>query len=229
MVGLTRSIFGLVLVLGLAATSAAQAPLNLQIRGGQVTLQAENVALRTILSEWARVGGTNVIGADRVAGPPVSIELTDVPERQALEVLLRNVSGYMLAMRPAGVQGASLFNRILIMPPSVAPRALPQQAATPRFPVNVPPADDEAPPDVVLEGPAGPNRGGPPVRMPTVTGQMPEPLPVPETTEPASPGTPGAVIITPANPFGLPPGSSSQPGVITPVPQPQPPAPPSPD
>jgi hypothetical protein len=211
----------------IASTAAAQDPLSLQIRDGQVTIKAQNIPLRTILAEWARIGGTNVIGADRVAGAPVTVELTAVPEQEALEVLLRNVSGYMLAFRPAGSQGASLYNRILIMPPSVAPRVLPQQTtgAPQRLPQANVPGTDDAPPDIVLEGPAT-NRPGPALRQPTVTGpngQVPAPLPIPETSAPVSPATTPGVIVTPGNPFGVPPGSSSQPGVVTPVPQQQPP------
>ena len=52
----------------------------------------------------------------RVAGAPVTLELTDVPERQALDIVLRSVAGYMLAPRRAGSPGASTFDRIMILP-----------------------------------------------------------------------------------------------------------------
>jgi hypothetical protein len=229
MSGVGRLIVSLAGFLVIAATTAAQEPLSLQIHDGQVTVKAQNVPLRTILSEWARVGGTNVIGAERIAGAPVTLELTDVPERQALEILLRSVSGYMLAMRPAGSRGASVFNRILIMPPSTAPRALPQQTAG--VPVRVAPApvmvpspeaDNDGPPDSGLEGPVRPAT---PVRLPTVNGPnlpTPAPLPVPEAAPPVTQTTPGSVVVTPGNPFGLPAGSSSRPGTVTPVPEGQP-------
>jgi hypothetical protein len=216
MMRVSRLALGFALPLVFASLAAAQDPLLLQIRNGQVTLKAQNVTLRTILTEWARVGGTNIVGADRAGGAPVTIELADVPERQALDVLLRNVSGYMLAMRPTGVQGVSAYNRILIMPPSAAPRALPPQAVgAARFP-QVNPADpDDAPPDVVLEGP-GIARPGQPVRLPNVTGgPIPAPLPVPDTDAPEPSQTPGVVVVSPGNPFGVPVGSSSQPGVLS--------------
>jgi hypothetical protein len=226
MLRVTRLVFALVLFAGVAG---AQEPLSLQIRAGKVTIKAQNVPLRTILTEWARVGGANVVGADRVAGAPVTIELTDVPERQALDVLLRGVSGYMLALRPAGTSGASTFNRILIMPPSAAPRALPPQAGgvpTRVTPVNAPDNDNDAFPEGVPEAPPGPARpGGPGVRFPNVVGQntpTPAPLPGTETASPV-PATPPAIVVTPGNPFGVPVGSSSRPGVVAPVaPQPQP-------
>ena len=228
MSGVGRLIVSLAGFLVLVAAAAAQAPLSLQIHDGQVTINAQNVPLRTILTEWARVGGTNVVGAERVTGAPVTVELTGVPERQALEILLRNVSGYMIAMRPAGSRGASAFNRILIMPPSAAPRALPPQPAGAALrgapapvPVPTPDADDDTPQDTG-EGQARP---APPVRLPTVNGPnlpTPAPLPVPETTPPVPQPTPGSVVVTPNNPFGLPAGSSSRPGTITPVPEGQP-------
>jgi len=213
---------GLACLLASASAASGQEPLVLDIRNGQVTVKAQNIPLRVILNEWARVGGTNVVGADRIAGAPVTIELNAVPERQALDVLLRNVSGYVLAMRPSGVTGASVYNRILIMPPSTAPRPLPNPtvAAGPRLPVVVAEPDDQ---DLELDAPGV--RPGGPVRMPTVVGQSvppgptPAPLPVPDAGTPTSPGTPGSVVITPGNPFGLPPGSSMSPGVISPVPQ----------
>ncbi|MEQ1758278.1 MAG: hypothetical protein ABL986_08170 [Vicinamibacterales bacterium] len=232
MMRVSRLALGFALPLVFASLSAAQDPLLLQIRNGQVTLKAQNVTLRTILTEWARVGGTNIVGADRAGGAPVTIELTEVPERQALDVLLRNVSGYMLAMRPTGVQGVSAYNRILIMPPSAAPRALPPQAAAvaPRFQQANPTDDaDDIPPDVVLEGPGG-GRPGQPVRLPNVTGgPPPAPLPVPETSGPEPSQTPGVVVVGPGNPFGVPAGSSSQPGVISPAPAPTLPRPEPPD
>jgi len=42
-------------------------------------------------------GQTRIVNVDRLSGPPVSIELTNVPEAQALDTLLRAVSGYLAA------------------------------------------------------------------------------------------------------------------------------------
>lgn len=231
---LGRLVLGLSCLLASASAASGQEPLVLDIRDGQVTVRAQNIPLRVILNEWARIGGTNVVGADRIGGAPVTLELSGVPERQALDVLLRNASGYVLGMRPSGVAGASAYNRILIMPPSTAPRPLPNPtvAAGPRLPVAVEEPEEQ---DLELDAPG--LRPGGPVRMPTVVGQSvppgggptPTPLPIPETDGPTSPGTPGVVIITPSNPFGVPPGSSTNPGVISPVPQAPPQREPDPD
>jgi hypothetical protein len=228
MLRVSRLVSGLACLIAVAASASAQEPLSLQIRNGHATIKAENVPLRTILNEWARVGGTNVVGAERIAGgAPVTIDLTDVPERQALDILLRNVSGYLLALRPEGTQGTSVYNRIIIMPPSTAPRALPvQQAGTaPRLPQNLPNSDDDVEPGVVLEGPGSSARPGQPVRLPNVNApntSTPAPLPIPESGSPLPQPMPGTVVVTPGNPFGVPPGSSSRPGEIVPVPQQQP-------
>src|SRR5919201_2367531 len=104
------------------ALAQAPAPLRLQISGGRVTLHADNVPVRTILAEWSRLGGATIVNADRVAGAPLTLDLEGVPERQALEIVLRGVSGYVLAARQPGATGASMYDRIIILPTSVAPR-----------------------------------------------------------------------------------------------------------
>ena len=47
------------ILLGCAASSSAQT-VSLQFNNGRVTLNAQNASLRTILSEWSRVGGTKL-------------------------------------------------------------------------------------------------------------------------------------------------------------------------
>ena len=86
----------------------AEAQLSLQISNGRVTLDAKNVPARQILSEWARIGGTKIVGGDKVTGAPLTLKLADMPEKQALEVILRNVAGFMAAPRLASaIPGAS--------------------------------------------------------------------------------------------------------------------------
>ena len=59
----------------------------------------KNATLRQILAEWARVGQTKIVNAERVPGGPMTLELTNVPEVEALEILLRSAGGYVLAPR----------------------------------------------------------------------------------------------------------------------------------
>src|SRR6185295_1363482 len=118
-----RPFLAAVLLLVVCALPArAQQPIKLEFNNGRVSLNAQNVPLRAILAEWARLGGATIVGGDRVAGAPVTLELVAVPERQALDTLLRTVAAYMLAPRRAGSVGASTFDRILILPTSTAPR-----------------------------------------------------------------------------------------------------------
>lgn len=105
------------------AASASAQTLTLEFRDGRVSIDAANVPVRTILSEWARLGSTKVVGGERVSGAPLTIKLDRVPEAQALEIVLRNVAGYMAAPRSADAAGASAYDRILVMPTSSAPAA----------------------------------------------------------------------------------------------------------
>ncbi len=100
--------------------SAAPGDLRLSIANGRVTLVAQDVTIKQILDEWSRVGQTTIVGAERLMGTPVTIELTDVAEGRALESLLRSASGYIAKPR-AGTPGASTYDRILIMPASRRP------------------------------------------------------------------------------------------------------------
>ena len=115
-----------VVVLGLAggmlAASPSFADVKLTIGNGRVTLVAKDVTVRQILTEWARIGQTKIINLERIPGGPVSIELNNVPEAQALDVLLRSVAGYLAAPRPVDVANLSHFDRIVVMPTSAAPR-----------------------------------------------------------------------------------------------------------
>ena len=59
------------------------------MQNGRVSLVAKDATVRQILAEWARVGQTKIVNVERVPGGPVTLELTNVPEAQALDVLLR--------------------------------------------------------------------------------------------------------------------------------------------
>jgi len=89
---------------------------SVTMNDGRVTLVADNAPLWMVLSEWARVGRTNIVNAEKLAGPPVTLQLVDVPEAKALETVLRSAPGYVVAPRAAAVPGASRYDRILIMP-----------------------------------------------------------------------------------------------------------------
>ena len=224
-----------VLVVGFAAFAAAQTPLQLQISDGRVTLHAQNVPLRTILAEWSKLSGAKIINGDAVTGAPLTLDLEHVPERQALDTILRGVSGYMLAARQPGTVGVSMYDRIMILPTSVAPRNPPPAVAgsTPGIirPVAPRQADDQNADDQdAAQGNDGVPLGRPvPIPRPVVGGApgAPPVLPPVMVVPDNEPQQPPPVVVTPANPFGLPAGSSGRPGVIAPPP-PQQPTPPRP-
>jgi hypothetical protein len=96
--------------------SAAAQELSLEFREGLVRLTANNVPASRILDEWTRLGGTRIVNAERVPGAPLTLQLIDVPERQALDTVLRGAAGYMAAAREMPVAGASAFDTIFVLP-----------------------------------------------------------------------------------------------------------------
>ncbi|MBM3781961.1 MAG: hypothetical protein FJW29_09895 [Acidobacteria bacterium] len=98
------------------AQAHAQGQATLHFAEGRVSVSAANVPLRTLLEDWARLGQTRIVNLDRVVTTPVSITLENVPEAEALEVIMRSAAGYMAAPRAVRLAGASTFDRILVMP-----------------------------------------------------------------------------------------------------------------
>jgi len=215
----------LVILTWLAAGSTALADVQLTIRDGRVSLVAKDATVRQILTEWARVGQTKIVNVERIPGGPITLELKDVPEQEALEVLLRSVSGYMAAPRATVVANASAFDRIIVMPTSVAPRTPVGGAPPPVFqqpgmpgPFGQPrqgeddQGEDERPvPPTVIP----PNRG--PVfntfpQPQIVNPQQPSVLPFPQGVVPAGDPPPATNPpgVQPASPFG----GAAVPGMI---------------
>src|SRR3954468_22054883 len=100
----------------LCAAASASADVKITMQDGHVTVVATDATVRQILTEWARVGQTKIVNAERVPGGPISLELNNVPEAQALEILLRSLSGYITAPRPVQAETLSRFDRIILMP-----------------------------------------------------------------------------------------------------------------
>jgi hypothetical protein len=129
----------------LLVASAATAEVRLTMHDGRVTLVAKDATVRQILAEWARVGQTKIVNAERVPGPQVTLELTNVPEAQALEILMRTLSGYITAPRPVADANLSLYDRIIVMPTLASARPAVSASAAPVFqqPQFSPAADDD--------------------------------------------------------------------------------------
>lgn len=211
----------------LAVPSTARADVQLNMSDGRVSLKATNATVREILAEWARVGRAHIVNGERVVGPPVTIELVNVTESQALDVLLRTVAGYMAAPRATPVPNGSLFDCILILPTSTPPRvtATPAPAVVqqPQFTPPLP-DDDDDPRGVPAPGPRGPvfNTFPPPGANP-ITPQQPFPAGAP----PNFPFTPNRGSNAPATAPAPKPGPQAPvgvpvPGMVVPQPPPQP-------
>lgn len=170
----------------LAAAPAWAGELKLTMQNGRVTIVADNVPLRQILQEWARVGQTKIVNAEKVTGPNVTLQLLDASEKDALDVLLRNASGYIAAPRPVPVANASYYDRVTIMPTSRPPAATATSMTAPTF---------QRPPAAPIDDHDEPiNLGMPPQPQPVV-GQFPG-MPPPGMGQ-MQPGAPAAPLTSP--------------------------------
>ena len=150
-------------VMAWCAVPTAHADIQFSIRDGRVVLVATDASIADIMAEWAKIGHTKIVNADKLPKDVVTLELRNVSERQVLDILLRTTSGFIAALRDVGDPSASLFDRIIIMPPSAPPpptvnaSAAPQnrRAPAPAMPVEEPPppqlqaaaAEEPIPPD----------------------------------------------------------------------------------
>jgi hypothetical protein len=222
----------LVGVTGLLALSAAplRAEVRLTIQNGQVSLSAVDATAREILAEWARVGQTTIVNGERVPGGPLTLELANVTEEHALQVILRAASGYVAAPRTTASANLSRFDRILVMPTSTPTRGAPPpspQFAVPTFqppqqrfppaqalPFELPTGQEEA----VLPGEDAAPEGFEAPDQPIFTT-----FPPPQAAPPRS-GMPFPYpVVTPfqGDPRTMPEGVAV-PGMIVPAPAPQP-------
>jgi hypothetical protein len=212
--------------LAIAFASPASADVQLSIRDGRVSIVAKDATVRQILTEWARVGRTNIVNVERIPGGPITLELKDVPEGEALDILLRTLSGYMAAPRLAQRPDVSQFETVIVMPTTAPPPS--RTAGVGPAPFTPPPSgfpqveDDQGPPGI----PGQPQRGpifstfpqpqvGAPQQRPNLPAVRPgiappQQEPVQQPVQPPvfpQPATPGAS--SPA-PFG----AVSTPGMI---------------
>jgi hypothetical protein len=217
---LLRSAFAAALAAGFAVPASA-GELKLTMQDGRVTIIADNVPLRQILQEWARVGQTKIVNAEKMTGPAITLQLVNAPERDALDILLRSASGYIAAPRPVPVANAAFYDRVTIMPTSRAPApTASNMAPPPTFQRPPQPIDDsDEPINVVMPQPGMVNGQFP--GMAPNPGAMPpmlQPGAPPQQTPASSPLTlprPGAVpqqLNTP----GMPPNNPYQPIVRPP-------------
>ncbi len=217
-------------VLGLASTSPA-GQVKLEIRDGLVTLDAKDATIREIFVEWARVGQTRIMNAERVPGGPVTLQLNGIPERKALDIVLRSVAGYVAAPRAVAQNAGSQYDRILLMPlsrPAVVPTSgtassTPSQLPFQRERIVQPPpvvVDDQEDPEpsaqIPSPGPSGatqpgmmtpapqqtqPNAPQPPYGMRQLPAGGAQPAVPQPATRPGMPTAPPAMPVKPPDPI----------------------------
>ena len=133
-------LFLVAVVMAWLAVPTARADIQLSIRNGRVVLVAHDATIADIIAEWAKVGQIKIVNADKIPRDVVTLELRDVNERQALDIVLRSTSGFIVALRAEDDPNASRFDRLVIMPPSVAPPPAAVNASAPQNPRTPPPA-----------------------------------------------------------------------------------------
>ena len=216
--------------ISLLATVPAFADLRLTMHDGRVSIVAKDATIRQILTEWARVGKTNIVNVERIPGGPVTLELNNVMETQALDVLLRSLSGYIAALRPVDDINLSSFDRIIIMPtvaaarPEVPASSVSASVVTASAPLPPPifqqappvwqPSEDaqvsesavtnvEAPPDSIRGPAANTFQKGLEVGRPAMSRGQPQ-TPVTHSSSPPTPfggvAVPGMIAPLPAQP-----------------------------
>ena len=243
-------VFGLCLVV-CAVSPLSAAGLQMSLHDGRVTIDAQDVTVRQILTEWARIGQTQIVNVERISGGPITLKLENVPEKQALEIVLRAVPGYIALPRATVVANASIYDRILVMPTTTAVAAARPQP-TPSFPGMQPGMTQLRPPPPALSPGTLPEPTEPAepaddqaIAAAAAAGLVPVPAPMPGqsaisgplilpgTAQPPPSQTPPGTAYTPTNPFA-PTGTSAP--TFTPPPPPAPttapitrPRPPQPD
>ena len=232
---MTRVIFAF--AASLLTAASAFPDVHVTMKDGRVSIVARDATVRQILAEWARVGQTKIVNVDKIPGGPQTLELKDVTETEALDVLLRALSGYIAAPRRIAATGASMYDRIIIIPTVAGVRSAGQQAAS----TSPPPAPLPQAPQVqqaVYDDPPQPGReqadesAGGAVVMPMQANGIPVLNPVPRHSVEIAPQgfipgsdavTTGTVTQTPvAAPRSptAPAGGVAVPGMIAPAPKP---------
>lgn len=210
-------VLALAAALSLAPVASVRADVQIVMRDGRVTMNAAGATVREILAAWAKVGQTRIVNAERVSGGPVTLHLQDIPEEQALEIILRSVSGYLAAPRANAIANASIYDRIFVMPTSTPPRTAPAPPpALPQPQFN--PTIQQQPPFESDDDDPMPNPNVPPgQRGPLFT------FPQPGVVPPPVVGTVPPGMQPPVRPGQAPPvrGATSVPGMVA---EPQPPA-----
>lgn len=146
-----RVLFAIAVLVASALPAAAQS-ISLSLRDGRVTLVTQNATPAAILAEWARQGQMKVQDGERVPGTPLTLQLQNVPEREALDIVLRGAAGYIAAPRTGQVAGTlSRFDRVIVM--ATSPGAAAGARTASARPASMPPPGAVVPNTPMVEEP----------------------------------------------------------------------------
>jgi hypothetical protein len=217
------SVVVLASVLAASSATAQTSAVSIQFQNGNVTVRtAARTPLRTVLQEWARVGKARIVNAETVSVTLDQLELVNVPEQQALAILLRDISGYAVGAREVASTGPSQFDRIMLLPRSVG-----NTSPGPR-PTSVVSTAPPPPPIAFIAGDPDDDPNAAARRLPAAQQGLTNAA-VAAARDAAAAGAqnsdrnpsedgqrPGPATSTPANPFFS--GPSGRPGQIAPAP-----------
>jgi hypothetical protein len=146
------------LIVGNSLAANAQEQLELSFDAGQVTLVAKGVSLDRILDAWSVAGETRFVDADGLPRERLDLQLVDVPETDALRILLRGVKGYVAAPRADRPIGRSRFDQVILMTSSPNATRAARAPSQPRQPY--PSASRRTPAPRPRRGPTGASENG---------------------------------------------------------------------
>src|SRR5689334_4456047 len=110
---------GVVCCPGISRPASAQDLSLTRDAGGTVTLHATNVTVDEILARWAKTTGLTVVSQNgHGSDVPVTVHVSGVSEREALGLVLRDLSGYIMGERRNPETGAVRIDRLVILPDS---------------------------------------------------------------------------------------------------------------
>jgi hypothetical protein len=191
--------------------SRGQRKLDLSFKDGTLALDAQNVTVRDIFTEWQRRNGCQFVNAEKLPPSPVTIQFpAGTPELDVIDSLLRGLatptSGYGYIVAPGTGENASLCGAVYIVAssrPTSSSAYMPPVAGPVAAPIVMGSPDSEIPPVVPFMPPGQPQPYPYPGVIPGATPQQPGRG---SNTPPASPGFgPIAPTAPGAGRFGAPP------------------------
>lgn len=105
------------LIVGLTGLLAAQpSPAQLAFANGRVTVIVVDVPAAVVLAEWARLGQTEIAGAEGLGGRRVTLALSEVAESTAISAILGDGFGFVASLKVKATPSTSRLARIRVEP-----------------------------------------------------------------------------------------------------------------